>query len=270
MAGTFTYTIDWADGTPAVTVDGPADPPITHTYIAPGTYTMSATATDPRCGPATTSRHHHRHPATGRSRVGEDGDDSTPNVGETVTFTVTSSNTGPDDGHRCGGHRPAARRADVRVGHPEPGDLHPGDGGCGPSGRSPPVLRDAAADRHRRLARPATNTRHRHRSDQVDPDTANNTAAATVTPQTADLALTKTVSDPTPNVGDTVTFTVTDQHRPRRCHRCRVTDLLPAGLTFVSATPSQGTYTRRPVCGRSGRRRRRAADAPIWCHGRLA
>ena len=47
MAGTFTYTVNWGDGTPAVTVDGPSDPPITHTYTAAGTYTGSATATDP-------------------------------------------------------------------------------------------------------------------------------------------------------------------------------------------------------------------------------
>ena len=38
---------------------------------------------------------------------------------------------------------------------------------------------------------------------------ANNSGSATETPQQADLALTKTVSDATPNVGDTITFTVT-------------------------------------------------------------
>jgi PKD repeat protein len=47
MAGTFTYTVDWGDGTPAVTLDGPADPPVTHTYTAPGVYTVTATVTDP-------------------------------------------------------------------------------------------------------------------------------------------------------------------------------------------------------------------------------
>ena len=41
-----------------------------------------------------------------------------------------------------------------------------------------------------------------------------------MTPQQADLALTKTVSDATPNVGDTVTFTVTANNAARRCHRC--------------------------------------------------
>ena len=59
----------------------------------------------------------------------------------------------------------------------------------------------------------------------------------------ADLALTKTVSDATPNVGDTVTFTITLTNAgPVSAAGVTVTDLLPAGLTFVSATPSQGTY----------------------------
>ena len=72
-------------------------------------------------------------------------------------------------------------------------------------------------------ARPPRPTRPRSaHADQFDPDTANNSASATETPQQADLAVTKTVSDPTPNVGDTITFTVTaDQQRPGRRHRRR-------------------------------------------------
>jgi uncharacterized repeat protein (TIGR01451 family) len=67
---------------------------------------------------------------------------------------------------------------------------------------------------------------------------------AAVTPPTpADLAVAKTVNNPTPNVGDTVTFTVTlTDLGPNPATGVQVTDLLPAGLTFVSATPSQGTY----------------------------
>ena len=68
-------------------------------------------------------------------------------------------------------------------------------------------------------------------------------ASATETPQQADLALTKTVSNPTPNVGDTITFTVTlTNNGPDTATGVQVSDLLPAGLSFVSATPSQGTY----------------------------
>src|SRR5262249_32754608 len=58
-----------------------------------------------------------------------------------------------------------------------------------------------------------------------------------------DLAVAKTVNDSTPDVGDTVTFTVTlTNNGPNIATNVRLTDALPAGLSFVSATPSQGTY----------------------------
>jgi uncharacterized repeat protein (TIGR01451 family) len=60
----------------------------------------------------------------------------------------------------------------------------------------------------------------------------------------ADIGMTKTVSDPNPAVGTDVTFTVTAHNNgPNDTTALQVTDLLPAGLTFVSATTSQGTYT---------------------------
>src|SRR6202011_3319059 len=46
-------------------------------------------------------------------------------------------------------------------------------------------------------------------ADQFDPNPGNNSSSVTETPQQADLAITKTVNNTTPNVGDTVTFTVT-------------------------------------------------------------
>ena len=61
--------------------------------------------------------------------------------------------------------------------------------------------------------------------------------------QQADLGLTKTVSNATPNVGDTITFTVTLSNAgANNATNVTVQDLLPGGLTFVSATASQGSY----------------------------
>ena len=68
-----------------------------------------------------------------------------------------------------------------------------------------------------------------------------NEASVTITyvPQ-ADLSLSKTVDNPTPNVGDTVTFTVTLTNRgPSDATGVAVRDLLPANVAFVSATPGQ-------------------------------
>jgi uncharacterized repeat protein (TIGR01451 family) len=60
----------------------------------------------------------------------------------------------------------------------------------------------------------------------------------------ADIGVTKSVSDPTPAVGTNVTFTVTaTNHGPNDATGVQVTDSIPAGLTFVAATPSQGAYT---------------------------
>ena len=60
-----------------------------------------------------------------------------------------------------------------------------------------------------------------------------------------DLSLTKSVLSPTPAVGDNVTFTITVNNANgfSTATGVKVNDILPPGLTFVSATPSQGTYT---------------------------
>ena len=100
-----------------------------------------------------------------------------------------------------------------------------------------------------------TNTATISDADQFDPNTGNNSASATETPQQADLAVAKTVSNPTPNVGDTITFTVTLTNAgPDAATGVEVTDLLPAGLSFVSATASQGSYdSGQRGCGPSAR-----------------
>src|SRR5262249_58393320 len=78
---------------------------------------------------------------------------------------------------------------------------------------------------------------------QFDAKTARNGDTARCNPQRADLQLGKVVSDPTPNVGDTITYTITlTDNGPNTATNVTVQDLLPAGLTFVNATPSQGTY----------------------------
>ena len=93
-------------------------------------------------------------------------------------------------------------------------------------------------------------------ADQFDPNLGNNTANSGVDPLAADLNLVKTVNDPAPNVGDTVTFTLTLTNQgPDEATGVVVSDPLPAGLTFVSATPSQGDYD--PATG-------------IWTVGTLA
>ena len=83
-------------------------------------------------------------------------------------------------------------------------------------------------------------------STTPDPTPGNNTSTATVLVPTgiADIAVTKTVSNPAPAVGTNVTFTITvSDLGPSDASGVAVTDVLPSGLTFVSASPSQGAYT---------------------------
>jgi uncharacterized repeat protein (TIGR01451 family) len=72
---------------------------------------------------------------------------------------------------------------------------------------------------------------------------ANDSASdATTVVSSADLSLTKTASNGTPTVNTNVVFTLTLSNAgPSNASGVTVTDTLPAGLSFVSATPSAGT-----------------------------
>jgi uncharacterized repeat protein (TIGR01451 family) len=59
-----------------------------------------------------------------------------------------------------------------------------------------------------------------------------------------DLSLTKTVDNAIPDPGDTITYTITvTNDSPDAATGIQVTDVLPGGISYVSDTPSRGTYT---------------------------
>jgi uncharacterized repeat protein (TIGR01451 family) len=61
--------------------------------------------------------------------------------------------------------------------------------------------------------------------------------------QAADIAVNKSVDNPEPDPGDTVTYTVTATNNGVDTSTdVQVTDVVPAGLTFTSAWTTQGTY----------------------------
>ena len=93
-----------------------------------------------------------------------------------------------------------------------------------------------------------------------DTDLTNDSASQTTTigelVGSADLTVTKTVDDASPAEGDTLTYVVTVTNGgPDDATGVEVTDTLPAGLTFVSATASQGSYQ---------------ASTGVWSVGSLA
>jgi uncharacterized repeat protein (TIGR01451 family) len=168
---------------------------------------------------------------------------ATPNVGDTATFTVTLTDNGPDPATNVAAVDQLPAGLAFLSATPSQGTYNSGSGiwtvGTVTTSTSPTLVV------HALVVSPSaqTNTATVSHADQFDPNTANNGATATVTPQRADLTLTKSASNATPNVGDTMTFTVTlTDNGPDAATNVMVQDLLPAGLSFVSSTPSQGFY----------------------------
>jgi uncharacterized repeat protein (TIGR01451 family) len=77
---------------------------------------------------------------------------------------------------------------------------------------------------------------------QSDPSSANNSASAQTTVGSfADLALTKSDSPDPVFAGNTLTYNISAQNNgPSSATGVTITDNLPAGVTYQSATPSQG------------------------------
>src|SRR5205807_3971260 len=92
-------------------------------------------------------------------------------------------------------------------------------------------------------ASPLTNTATVAGGNELN--TANDSASdSTTIVSQADLGVTKIAGSGSVTVGSNVTFTITASNLgPSNATGVVVTDLLPAGLTFVSAVTSQGTYT---------------------------
>src|SRR5206468_12986999 len=86
-------------------------------------------------------------------------------------------------------------------------------------------------------------------SDSGDALTENNRDTVAVKVQSADLAVSMSVDQATPNEGQTINYVVALHNNGLDpASGVVVTDLLPAGLSYSSSTPSQGSYA--PGTGR--------------------
>jgi uncharacterized repeat protein (TIGR01451 family) len=80
-------------------------------------------------------------------------------------------------------------------------------------------------------------------AEQPDLNPANDADSVAITIPAVDLAIAKIVDNSTPTEGDTVVYTITlTNNSPDNATGVEVTDLLPAGVSFVSDSPTQGTY----------------------------
>ena len=180
-------------------------------------------------------------------------DNPSPNVNDQVVFTVSVSNTAD-----------SSTATNVRVEDLLPAGLtYASDDGGGSYASGTGVwivgTLNAAATATLRITAQVTsasingvtNTAEITASDLPDPNsTPNNHNAAeddqksvTVNARDADLSLTKVVNNATPNIGESVIFTVGISNAGHDvATSVQVSDVLPAGLQFVSASASQGSY----------------------------
>ncbi|MEP6484239.1 MAG: hypothetical protein ABJB01_07300 [Rudaea sp.] len=173
-------------------------------------------------------------------------DNATPNVGDDVTFTITAQNNGPSDATGVAATDALPSGLTYVSSVPAAGTTY--DSGTGVwtigalnNGASVTLTITATVGQAGAL----TNTVAVTASDQTDPDTSNNSAGASINGNpSADVQVNKIVDDTAPNVGNSVTFTISAKNAgPNDATGVQITDLLPAGLTYVSSTASQGTYT---------------------------
>src|SRR5262249_44189939 len=134
-------------------------------------------------------------------------DNPTPNFGDTITFTIAVTDNGPVDatGVVVDDALPAGLAFVSAT--PSQGSYDAASGqwqvGAVTTATPQTLVMRATVTSSSTIA----NTAVAH-ADQFDPNPANNTASAVVMPQGADLGLTMTVDNHTPNVGDTISFMI--------------------------------------------------------------
>ncbi len=175
---------------------------------------------------------------------------ATPNVGETVTFTINISNAGTTTatGVAIQDALPAGfgNLTAISDSGTDNGATVDWTGLSVPAGVNSEVLTfTAEVLAPTGAAGEYTNSVQVTASDQIDIDsTVNNDdgdqseddeANVSASPQVADLSIAKTADTTTPNIGDTVTFTVTVTNAgPSVATGVAVSDVLPAGYTLTA------------------------------------
>ncbi|MBN1783072.1 DUF11 domain-containing protein [bacterium] len=174
--------------------------------------------------------------------VTKDVDSNTHYYGDDFPFTITATNHGPDNatGVQIQDNLPAGlslQSYTASVGSYSGGIWNIGNLNSGVTVTLTLNVRATGTGT-------MNNTASLYAVVQQDNNPANNSDSETVTvPSESDLSLTKTVSDPTPDVGDNITYTITlNNAGPNTATGVTVDDDLPAGLLYQTHSASIGTY----------------------------
>ena len=163
--------------------------------------------------------------------------------GQTITLSLNASNAGPSDASGIKATIPLPAGLAVLAVEPPPTPYDPNTGiwSIGPlqSGTAVAIQILVQVAQPGQFSVTATKTAE----NEPDPDTANDSATVAITGQpTADVHVTMTVDNPSPLVGQSVKFLLTTANSgPSDATGVQVTDLLPPGLQFGSASPSGST-----------------------------
>lgn len=177
---------------------------------------------------------------------------STPNVGENVTFTISLHNAGPSQATGVTVKDILPTNLTYVSSNPS-GVYNPNTGiwTVGVVNVNATVTLQITATVTSSVE--TTNYAQVATSDQPDPDSVPNddsttdddddTATLNPVEQGADLSIVKRVNTLTPTVNSNVTYTL-DLHNagPNTANNVTVQEILPAGLSFISYSASQGTY----------------------------
>jgi uncharacterized repeat protein (TIGR01451 family) len=167
-------------------------------------------------------------------------DYATPAEGDSIQFVVTVTNHGPDEATGVTAHD--LLPAGLTPGTPVP----PSMGTTYNSATGVWIIGTLASDAEAILTLNATvnpgtsgttirNVATFTGANETDTNPANDAGTVDVVVASADIAVTKTVDDPAPGEGDAVVFTVAAMNAGMLdATGVAVTDLLPAGLTYVS------------------------------------
>ena len=165
-------------------------------------------------------------------------------VGETLTFTVRATNRGPNPatGVTIADALPAGLSFVSAAASQGAYDASTGIWTVGAldSPAQATLTLVTSVDQPTALANNASSASQ----DQIDPNPINNSDAELVNAApAADLRVTKAVSNAAPGVGALVTYTIAVTNLgPDDTTSADVSDVLPAGVAFVSASASQGSY----------------------------
>jgi len=177
-------------------------------------------------------------------------DDATPNENQDVTYTITITNNGPTN----------ATGVEVKDLLPPEVSFQSATASTGSYDQATGIwtignLSATAGVETEQLSIVArvkgstsglfiTNSASIYAVDQGDQNQANDYASVDVAVAGTDLSLAKTIDNASPGVQGAVTYTlIVTNEGDNSATGIEVEDILPAGVTYISSTPSQGSYS---------------------------